>query len=82
MQSDQIVFAQKDGNLTGGGDPGLFIEYREVKDQKEVVVVLIVVDLGALNSAEAVVEFQRMKRKILCQVFRLLFGRLLDGGPR
>jgi len=52
-----------------------------MKYQKEVVVVLVVVDFGTLNAAETVVQLKGVKRILLRQVFRFLFRRLLDGGP-
>jgi len=79
VQGNQIVLADEYGDLTRRGHARLGIEHREMEHHEGVFVVLI--DLGQLDPAQAVVQVQGMEGVVLGQVLGLRLGRLFDIDP-
>jgi hypothetical protein len=79
MDSDNVTFTYKYIYLTGRGNSVCFVINREVKHDEKVVWILI--DFGALYSAQHIIQIERMEVEVLSQIIHVLRSRLLNVNP-
>jgi hypothetical protein len=79
VQGDQIVFPHENGDLAGRRYPGLSIVHGEMEHHEEVGLVLV--DLGQLDPAQAVVEIEAVEWVVVGQILSLGLSRPLDIDP-
>jgi len=79
VYGNHIVLTDKDVHLTGPCYVILLIEYGQVKDDEEMIVILI--DFGTLYPTQNVIQVEMVEIEVLSEEFSLPGGRLFNVGP-